>query len=330
MVKSVRAKPSDNPLLTALRFIEMAQEKEGAKHQTHCRIMPQGIVAYDGVLAAGIPHSDELPEICPNTYTLIHALDRARGSIAVTVEDGRMTIKASKFKAVVPVLSPLDLEYVGPDAAQYPINDDFRVALSKASVFTKENAQTVVAASVITRNGSVVGTNGNVVVEAWHGIPTPPGLIIPKRFIEKLEKTKKKISHFGYSETSFTIWFDDNSWLRTQLYVEKWPDIDMILSLTETAVPQDLPKDFWEGMKILEPFAKENNRVWFTSKGIRSSPHEGDGAEYAVKDLPDGQTYNMKYLLTLEPLVSKFDWTSSDRAAIFYGENIRGAISRSH
>lgn len=328
MAKGAKTKAADNPLLSALRFVELAQQKEGAPYQTHCRITPHGIVAYDGVIAAGIPHTDELPEVCPNTYNLIHALDRARGSIAVTVEDGKMTIKASKFTAVVPVMSPLDLQYVTPDAAQYPLTDDFRDAATKASVYTKEGAQTVVAASVLTRNGSLVGTNGNVVVEAWHGIPTPPGLVIPKRFIDQLAKLKKKIAHFGFTDTTLTIWFDDGCWLKTQLYSEPWPNIDMILAYTDTAIPQDIPKDFWEGVNTIEPFAQEN-RIYFSDKGIRSNQHVGVGADYNVKGLPDGQSYNIKYLLALEKLTNKWDFTGNDRVAVFFGDRIRGAISKS-
>lgn len=323
-----RKRNEDSPLLSALRFVKEAQRKEGPPHETHCRIAHNSIVGSDGVLTVGIPLAEDMPEICPNTHTLIHALERARGTVATTVENGRMTIRASKFAAVVPVLDAMTLPYHMPDGAQYPLSDDFRDAALSASIYTREGAQTVVAASVMTRNGTLVGTNGNVVVEAWHGIPTPPGLIIPKAFIDVIGKIKKKITHFGFSDTSFTLWYDDGSWIKTQLYLEQWPNIEPLLSYIDNSHFSELPKDFWEGLKTVAPFSQDG-RIWFLDGKIRTSPHDGTGAEYVVKGLPDKQCFNHKYLSPLDGLASLWDWTTNERVATFTGERIRGVVSRS-
>lgn len=330
MARAPRKKAEDNPLLSAMRFVQIAQQEQGAPYQTHSRFLQNRVLAYDGILAAGIPVAMELPEgICPNTYQLIHAMERAKDTSAVTFENSSVIVKTNKYRAIVPCIPPDVLNIVGPDDWVYPLTDDFRVACQRASVLTREGAQRVVEASIMTRNGSIVGTNGNVLIEAWHGTPTPPGLIIPKSFVDALVKVKKKIVGFGFSDLSFTVGFDDGSFIKTQLYKEEWPSIDLILSYTETANPVDLPKDFFEGVKSVSPFS-EDNRVYFGENNIRSHAHNGKGADYTVKGIPDGEAFNIKHLLALEGQIQKIDFTGNERVAVFFGENVRGAISRSN
>ena len=86
-------------VLVALRFISKAQTEVGAPNQTHCGVVGKGLVAYDGILACGMPLQTQLPEVCPNTIQFIHALERAKDASAITFENTSITVKTSKFKA---------------------------------------------------------------------------------------------------------------------------------------------------------------------------------------------------------------------------------------
>jgi hypothetical protein len=324
-----KAPKQEIDVLSSLKFIAKAQREAGTPNQTHCRVSNGQLIAYDGILACGMPLQTPLPETCPNTFQFIHALERAKDASAITFENATITVKTAKFKATVPCISPADLAYIMPDAFAYPLNDAFVASAVKAAIFTREGAQTVAGASIMTTNGTLIGTDSHALIEVYHGNATPPGLIIPKSFIDAMTKTAKKIVGFGYSETSFTVWYEDQSWIKTQLYSEQWPNISGIMAYTETANNiQDASKDFWDGLQAVHAFS-EAGAIYFEEGGfICSHNDKGKGAEYRVKDLPAKQAYNYKNLLKLQGIALRFDWTCNERMAIFFGENIRGAISK--
>lgn len=324
-----KANEEMNPLLDAIRFAAIAQSQEGVTYQTHCRFISNQIIAFNGILAIGVPaHNIALPDICPNTFQLIHALERARGSSSVVFEGTGITVKTAKFRAQVPCVEWNVIDFITPDPAAYALTDDFKTAAVRSAIYTREGAQTVVAASVRTRNGSIIGTNRNVIVEAWHGCPTPEGLIIPKSFIDAIDKIKKKIHAFGFSATTFTIHYDDGSWIKTQLYIEEWPNVDMIFAYLDAARRIEVPKDFWEGLKSVAPFSLDS-RVYFEPNLIRSHADGKTGASYDVKGLPGEMSFNWKYLAALENLVTHIDFDGNTTVACFFGDRLRGVISRS-
>ena len=321
-------KKDDFELLAALKHVAIAQHETGAPNQVHCRMSGNAIIAYDGVLAAGVYLSETVPMACPNTLQLVKAMERANDVSAMSFDNSNIIIKTNKFKAIVPCIQYHDLMFIDPDHASYQLTNDFREAATNAAIFTKENAQTVVAASIMLRNGSCVGTNGRALIEVWHGNPMPSGLIVPKTFIDALGKTKKDIVSFGYTDTTLTIWFEDKSWIKSQLYSEPWPNIDLFLSYTEIAQPQDIPKEFWQAIKTVSAFS-EDGRIYMHDDFVTSHTSSAVGAEYKVKGVPHQQSYDYKMLMALEPYAQKFDWTGNERVVSFFGEKLRGVISRS-
>lgn len=322
----------DSALLAALRFVSVAQSDHGTPYQTHCRFFNGHCVAFDGVLTAGIPYADEIPA-CPNTFQFIAALERATGALSLTVLDNMTTVvKTDKFRANIEGLTSADMQYVYPDAAQWPLNDDFRKAAAIAGIFCTEGAQTVHGSAVATRNGSIVGTNGIALIEAWHGIATPPGLIIPMTFVKALDKIKKPITKFGASwdgptPATFTVWFEDNSWLKTQLFIEPYPNVDVFLSYSEVARPIELPKDFYPALSAVERFS-EDGSIYFGTEQICSHKDATKGAIHDCKKLSGVGSYSIKTLRQLEPYMQTVDFTGNERVAVFFGEKIRGCFAK--
>ena len=322
-----RKSSNDNPLLSALRFVALAQSPEGTPFATHCRFIQGHLIAFDGILAAGVWLGEgQYPDICPNTFQLITALDKATDANAITFLADNIAVKTAKFSANVQCLQSADLQFVGPDALAYGLTDAFRDALVSAAIFTKEGAQRVAYASVITRNGSCMGTNGRAFIEVWHGQAMPDNLILPKTFIDVLEKCKKKIVGFGFSETSFTIWFDDHSWIKTQLYSEQWPSVDLILAWCETARQIEVPKALWEAVHAVAPFSKDKT-VYFRNERCFSHPDDNVGASFKC-DIGVAANFDFRDLQELQKVITSIDFAGNDRAAIFFGKGVRGAISR--
>lgn len=333
MAKRATTKAKDeSELLTALRFVSLAQSNEGTPYQTHCRFINNQIIAFDGVLAAGVPVETELA-ICPHTYQFMRALERAKGQHSISVLDTQqLSITTSRFRALVPCMRSDDLAYVAGDPKGWPLSDAFKHAADAALMFTTEGNTVVAYAAAITRDGSIVGTDGRVFIEAWHGIPTPPDLLIPKQFFSALGKVNKPIIGFGFSETSFTVHFEDTSWLRTQLYVnEAIPNINGVLAWTDSAKPTEIPKDLYAGIEAVAPF-NETGRFFIGDGMVSSHENIDQGATYTIKAMEPAGEFVSKQFLALRNLVTAIDFYSNDRAVLFFGKNdktqIRGAFAK--
>lgn len=166
-------------------------------------------------------------------------------------------------------------------------------------------------------------TNRHVLFEYWHGISLPTEFAIPKAAIIAITKSGRELDKLGYSNNSVTFWFKDGSWLRTQKYNDKWPDVSKILNLPSKAEP--VPETLFKGVNSLAPFTEDNSSISFndgqlsTNKGL---------ATYDIEGLQKGPSFNAKYLQLIEPIATQIDLNVSNQYLYFFGENIRGAIMK--
>lgn len=312
-------------LIKALDFVALAQKDKGAPYQTHVALGRNKAVAYDGVLAAGHRIDEDLVA-CPHTMTLVAALKKCPGALSVTqLDSGRLSVKSGKFKSFVPCVPDATLPGIYPDPRVGTLNNNIRVGLELLSPFIVENSQRVVTASALLRSGSILATNGQVLLEYWHGIDLPPGLIVPKLFINALCRITKDIVGFGYSDTTFTVYFDDESWLKTQLYNERWPNCDDILARPHS--PQLLPVGFFDALGTVMNFI-EDGRVRLRNGKIHTHQDDITGASYEVEGLNANVVFNAKHLKLLDGIIKTIDFTGNKGVSFFYGDNIRGALTQ--
>jgi hypothetical protein len=315
-------KPS---LIKALEFIALAQRDAGAPYQTHCSLRSNQAVACDGVLAAG-HRIEEAIDACPHTLTLLSALRKCKGVLSVAqLNSGRLSVKAGAFKAFIDCTPDATLNHVEPDPIVGMADNRLRDALAALSPFIAENSPRVIMASALLRSGSALATNGMILVEYWHGLQLPPDIIVPKIFIVALCKTDKKIKGFGCSDTTFTIWFEDDSWLRTQLYKERWPDCDAILN--RESKPVAMPEKFFEAVETVFEFV-DDNRIRIRNDIVQSHNDANKGATYEVLGLVGNVIFNAKHLKSLSNVIKTIDIVGNNGVSYFYGDNVRVALSQ--
>jgi hypothetical protein len=318
------AKPSAG-LLAALKFVSVASKNEGAPFETHCRLFNNWAVAFDGIIAAGHPIAEDIVA-CPHTTRLIDALARCGQEFSVTQLDTmQLSIKSAKFRALIPCLASELLPAVMPDISVAVIDDRLRLGLEAVGVLAAEGAQHVVTASVLVMPGSVIATDRSLMLEFWHGIDLPPGVVLPKSAITALTRTDKKLVTFGFSATTVTFYFEDGSWIRSQLYNERWPDVTRILNVTPKAWP--LPTDFFAAVDAVAPFSSDGC-VYFHQDVLRSHDAENIGASYEVSGLPYGPVLNIKRLKIAQPYIKTIDFMGVNGISYFFGDNVRGALTR--
>lgn len=314
----------ENTLLTALQFVSAAQRATGAIEATHCMLFGGWAMATNSVLSAAHALTEDI-QACPHTLTLVEALERSPGPVNLTLLDAsRLSVRSGDFQAVIPCIDRAALTVPHPDAAAMLCDDRLRAALTLVGTLAVEGAEKVINASVQMRNGSVIASNGTVILEAWHGIEMPPLQIVPKTFITAIQKTKKVIGRVGCSADSFTLWFQDSSWLKTQLYpgTTELPNLDKFLNVPTNPVP--VPKALFETVKRLEPFS-EDGQVYFTADGLRVV----SGMTYALdicKGLPVGISFSIKNLLLIAEHAKTIHFNATHGITIFFGESVRGAI----
>jgi hypothetical protein len=166
--------------------------------------------------------------LCPHIGKLIDALNKAGTHAAMTARDnGTLMITGDRLKAIVPCIPGDDIP---PSSRSERRSDRIRSRKASRSLLPlmKLEAERIVEISLLLRNNSMFSCNGqSVIFEYWHGIDLPPwGMALPKPFVQAIAKQTKKLTGFGFSERSVTMYFEDGAWIKTQLYdATQWPDV---------------------------------------------------------------------------------------------------------
>jgi hypothetical protein len=320
-----------NTLGDALRFVALAQRKEGNDPDTHCRMFNKWAVATNGVLTAGTPIQDDI-QTCPHTHALLAAMDQCTGPFALAqMAPDALSVRSGEFQAVIPCVGQDRLPALAPDNPCGLCDNRLIAALELVAPLVADNSITLLLASIQLRGPSVVATDREIVMEAWHGIDMPgnPPLLIPKSAATALAKCGKDIIKFGYSAESITFWLHDGSWLKSQLFTEwKLPDVMQYFNLP--CNPWPLPKGFFEAVEKLAPFSTDGfiyckNDTMLTDKAdiiLAANMH--------VPGVPDDMRFKLKNLNFIAKLTSRADFRASEHAALFFGDNVRAAISVTH
>jgi len=331
MARQPRSKTeaAKSSLLTALEFCSCVTEKLGASYETHIGLRGNWAIAFNGIVAAGSPITEDLT--ChPHNLLLIEALSKCDDNFSLTqLDNDRLSVKSGKFKAVIPCLDPNLMQSAIPDPMIVGISNKFKEAVEAVGVLASENAQHVLTASVLMNGQSVISTNRVMLLEYWHGLDLPPNIPLPKQFVAALVKQKKNLIGFGFSRSSATFYFDDNCWLRTQLYSDEWPDVGNILNRQANLWPID--PNFFKAVEAIIPFSEDGN-IYSDTNLLMSHADHGVGATFECNGIPKGFVYPAKQLMIMKPYVRKIDFMASgvhdsSYCLVFYGDAIRGVIS---
>lgn len=317
---------NSSQLLEALKFVAVSQHAQGTPLQTHCRIGNKTVIGFDGGITAG-HFIDEILSCCPHTYTLLNALSKCADSISITDTDGgKLSVKSGKFRALVPCLPWEDLPAVEPDPRIATLTDAVKSALAAVLPVALDGSNVdAFKCAVLLCAGSAVATNGAVILEAWHGIDLPD-VLIPKASAQAICKQTKPLTGFGFSANSATFYYEDNSFIKTQLFVDKYPGFQHILDVESN--PWPLPGGFFEGVDIASSFSV-NNVVYFRDGHICSHVHPAEGASYQVEGIPNDLAFNSIYLKIIREHCHKIQFNINNRGmALFFGDNVRGAIMK--
>lgn len=318
--KQKAAPEATNDLVAPMRWMMLAQKSGSASWMSHCQIGNGWAMAFDGAVAAG--HRVAVDWFaCPQTERFLAALERSTAGVSLVVDEKAITVKSGRLTVRAPCLDTLPLiEHPGVSALPRGGEPQGLLdAIRKVLPLCKEGAVTVLESSIEIANGCATATNRIALLQAWHGVDLPR-MILPRAAAAILLK-QDGLTGIDASADKATFWFGPDKWLRFNLYDENaYPNINKVFDVQDN--PQPLPKDFKEGVEALAPHVSEDGLIClgdFMDVG-------GGAARFDVAIGRENTAIKAEMLKLMASVATSADFDAAGRV-IFYGDNIRGALS---
>jgi len=330
--KPTKAKKTEqvtNELLLSLEFISLVQKDA----ETTALFRDGHLIATNGVVTVGIPINTNL-FACPNLAKMVNALRICGNAFDLTqLPDGALAIKGGTFRARIPCIDVnlAPASQILPDQGLYALDSRFTAALFAVAPIASENATRLIETTVLCRNQTVVASDGKIIFEVFHGINFPE-LVLPKLAVTILGKTKKEPVTFGvgYNQdnkiSSITLHFSDNSWLKSQLYVEDWPNVDRILAALVNCKLEKLAPDFFEACNNVAKFVEPGKSVHLNKATIQDNDNDENAAQVLQIDTGISASFNPSYVKFLSNYVNKIGYSEAIRALLFVGDTARAVL----
>lgn len=320
------AKPPENGLLEAIKFVSLCQTKSGEAAVTHCELEGGWLCAAKGPLTMGFPVEEDL-DTTPNTYGLLDAMKAATGDLSLTqLADGSLSVVSGDLRTIVPACDRDAVTILPPDNPVAVIDGRVLDALDLCMGVVNERSYFAKYAAICLQADTAVATNGACFIEAWHGIDLPPNLLLPKRAIQVLKRCKRAPTGLGFSNNSVTFWFEGKAFLRTAVYKDDYPEY---LHLFEReSVLKDIPQHLFDAMIQV---GKSNNQgyVYFRDGEIVAE-FEGDlTTAYKLGDFPAHVGFDSNLVKHINKWGKRYALDETDGGYILhvYGDTARAVVS---
>lgn len=319
--KKAEPKPVDQ-VLENLKMLGLVVKKSGTVQETHINIRDGFATACIGELMVGCPLVFEVNAIV-KYHDLLEAKKVAGLEFACTATGGQLVIVAGEVRMVIGTDHSEVWASPQPDRPVAPATDRLRTALIAVAPFATGDRQEL--RGVLCKEWTTVATNGHCLLEVWHGVDMPPNLRLPVSFVKKLEKIKRPITQFGFSESSFTLWFEDGSFIRTAMYPGAYAGYSKVFEDSREFELVDLPDEFYKTLKSLKGFAKDGV-VYFKDGQIYTAKQAESASSFKHEAIPNGFGFNIEYLLLIAPHAPTVKFMDGCDKIQFECGNARGAV----
>ena len=332
--KAVKDSSNADSLIKALAFAADAfkafDDENALLHEKHVVLHNKQMFAFNGVIAVGCAIDYDI-SCAPAGSLLRAAINKCSGVVSLSLAPQHLMIKAGAFSAKVPTVSLHDLAPLVPDAPILRIDDSMLAAFAMLGPLVKDTAQRTLECCICLESEIASATNGYCIVQYRHGHVMPEGkLLLPKAAAKALARVHKPLAYMGCGQGTATFWFDDQSWMRTQLYQEAYPDVNAVFSRA-TQEWSAIPSKFIEALDAVQPFTDEDAAlVYITEDGVRSHYSTEIGANFAIKDMPAVLDTCLASVL-LKPFIINAKWMdlTKEPGCYFAGDNFRAMVARS-
>lgn len=313
-------------MLDSLRFVQGAvAKKDIVAALTHFQIKDGTVRGHNGGLTLCSPIDLNL-NVTPKGTMFVKAIQTCQEVISLSVTaGGRLSIKSGKFRALVDCVEE-GFPATDPEGTVIELKTGGIIkALKTLLPFIAEDASRPWARGILIRGQSAFATNNVILAEYWLGYQFPCEVNIPKAAVVEMCRIGQEPIRMQVCENSVTFFFEGDRWLKTNLYSLEWPDLAKVLNRDSN--PVAVPEGLWQALNDIAPFTDKSRRVYFLESGkVTTDPTEQTGAAVEVPGLAPTGVYNVDYLLAMEDVIEKVDFSTYPGPAMFFGKGIRGAI----
>lgn len=319
-------KPTEQPpgvinLRDAVAFVNLATFNMVSEYQQYVLLANRYAIASDGLIALGHPITEDIAMI-PQAAQFLAALERCGDGYAITQLADAISVQAGRFRASLPCLTLEAFPIIEPDPIAGNLTPDVIDALYTVAPCANPHSERAFASAILLRSMTAIATDGRKLFEAWHGVDLPP-VTLPVACLTTLKKIKKVVTKFGFSQSSFTFWFEDNSWFKVRLYDLQYPSTDRLYVEGDQLPKVTIPPTLFEAFRAVLPFCDKKDKKVFLYRGkVATSTVDTVGAHYDIEGLPDcAICVNPELVLDVPSDVKLFSVTH-DRI-YWYGDTLR-------
>jgi hypothetical protein len=313
-------------MLVELKFVQGGvARKDLLPAMTHYRIENGTVRSYNGTLAISSPIALDIA-CCPKATSMYKAISSCGEAIVLNLTpSGKLSIRSGPFRALIETIQG-DTPHVQPEGDHMAFDGAKVVEAFKVlEPFIGTDASRPFTNGVLLDNGSAYATNNTCLVQYWIGAAFPLRVNVPWAAIKEVLRVGEPPTHGQITNDSITFHYTDGRWIRSQLLNTEWP-LDLISSLLDQpSNAQVLPMDFFSGLTTIKGMADGASRVYMKDGGFRTHLDPDEGASYEIQ-LPSEGLYNTQMLSLLEGVINTIDLARYPQPALFFGDNLRGAI----
>lgn len=315
-------------MLRELKFIVGAvAKKDYVPALTHIKIKNGWAQGFNGELSSACRIALDL-DVMPLAPRMIEAIAACKDTVALTMTPaGKLSVKSGSFKSFVPCMEATDealQTFPLPEGERQPVDEQFLEMLKALQPFMSDDASRPWAQGIMLDKNFAFATNNVMLAQYWHGIDVPVKVTIPALAVNEIIKLKETPTHIQSTDNSVTVWFGPEKWMRTQLVENGFPEqvYDIMESPGQEGIPIEQLVGFHEALETLKRFVDETGSVHFLDGVIATTKEAEDGTHIEVPGVPQGPSFNIKYLLLLAD-ARAIDFTPFPAPCRFWGKNRR-------
>lgn len=330
MATARKPKKETDDFVAAVKYVLPAHAAKSDNDMHRHILMADNFASLtNGVITLGAPIAEPI-EAAPDASMLYKALSAARTAPTIVQESFQaIRVQAGRLKALVPCVMPSDIIPPVPDEPVGVITADVIRGMGTVAVVAREADQRVALSAVWLRQNTVCATDGVLAMEFWHGVDMPPlGFVIPRASVNAIVSANAlhPFTRFGFSERSITFHAESGHWLKTQLYLCDYPDIDRIFGQA-THATYDVSEELKEAVEAVAQVSKDK-RVTLTPVGVHAN---GGNVSHEVDKMPLQRYVTLDTDLLQKVLKYSVQWMpaeyDSHYPVFFFGPSFRAALA---
>lgn len=314
-------------LVDTLNFIKGAvAKKDFVPVLTHVHIKDGYIQSYNGMVTLCSPIELAL-DCTPRADKFIKAIQTCKDTIQMSITPtGRLSIKSKGFKTLIECSQePFPSIELAGERLPLP-GEGFIAALKALEPLIAEDASRPWARGILFDGKTASATNNIIVAQLWLDFKFPTRINLPHAAVNELIRLKQEPIEMIVTENHVTFIYENERWLRSQLYSTKWPDLDGFFKNRVEGKAQPVPEGFYDSLREVAPFVDALYRVHISDGKVASSSDMDLATTSEVPNLRGEGIYNVTQLLLLEGIATKLNFDAWPAPAAFFGDRLRGSV----